>query len=59
MTDLTQPRRPTFLGRHKCAALVVTTLIAITLGTIGFVDAGYIQRIRLLSRRSSCGVGPP
>jgi mono/diheme cytochrome c family protein len=40
MTDLTQTRRPRFLGRHKCAALVATTLIAITVGTIGFVDSG-------------------
>jgi mono/diheme cytochrome c family protein len=40
MTDLTQTRRPTFLGRHKCAALVVATLIAVLVGTISFVDSG-------------------
>ena len=40
MTDLTQPRRPTFLGRHKCAALVAATLIAIIVGTMSFVESG-------------------
>jgi hypothetical protein len=43
MTDLTQTRRPSFLARHKCAALVATTLIAITIGTISFVDSGIFN----------------